>query len=49
MTLQQDVSKVSSYNLGYTCTLLESPFHSESNSAILNFVRQRNHKLWQYN
>ena len=24
MTLQQDVSKVSLYNLGYICTLLES-------------------------
>ena len=29
-------SKVSLYKLGYICTLLESPFHSESNIVILN-------------
>ena len=40
MTLQQDVSKVSLYNLGYICTLLESLFYSELNGVISNFVRQ---------
>ena len=35
MTLQQDVSKVSAYNLGYICTLLELLCHSESNGSIL--------------
>ena len=45
MTLQQDISKVSLYNLGYICTLLESPFHSELNSFILNFEHLvSNHK-----
>ena len=43
MTLQQDVSKVSPYNLGY---ILELLFYSESNNVIFNFVGQRYHKLW---
>ena len=49
MTLHQDASEVSLYNLGYICTLLESLFYSESNGAIFNFVGQRNHKLRPYN
>ena len=49
MTLQQDVSKVSLYNLGYMCTLLESLFYSESNGVIFNFAGQRYYKLWPYN
>ena len=48
LTLQQDVHKVSLYNLGYICTFLKSLFYSESN-GIFNFVGQRNHKLWSYN
>ena len=38
MTLQQDVSKVSLYNLGYICTLLELLFHSVSNDVTINFA-----------
>ena len=34
ITLQQDVSKVSLYNLGYSCTLLESLFNSELNGIF---------------
>ena len=34
MTLQLDVSKVSFYNLGYICTLLELLYHSESIGVI---------------
>ena len=49
MTLQQDVSKVSLYNLGYICTLLESLLYSESDGVIFNFVGQRYHKLRPYN
>ena len=41
--------KVSIYNLGYVCTLLEWPFYFELNSIIFNFVHSSNHKLWQYN
>ena len=33
----------------YICTLLERLFYSESNGAIFDFARQRNHKLWLYN
>ena len=36
LTLQQDVPKIR--NLGYIFTLLESPFHAESNGVIFNFV-----------
>ena len=42
-------SKASLYNLGYISTLLESPFHSELNGFIVNFVHSSNHKSWQYN
>ena len=49
MILQQDVSKVSLYNLRYICTFLKSLFYSELNGVIFNFVGQRNHKLWPYN
>ena len=34
ITLQQDVSKVSLYNLGYICILLESFIYSEPNGVI---------------
>ena len=36
--IQQDVSKVSLYNLGYICILLKPLFHFESNGAIFNFA-----------
>ena len=36
MTLQQDVSKVSLYNLVYICTLLELLFYSELNGVLLS-------------
>ena len=49
MILQQDVSKVSLYNLRYIYTFLKSLFYSESNGVIFNFVSQWNHKLWPYN
>ena len=49
LTLQQDVGKVSLYNLGYICTFLKLLFYSELNGVIFNFVGQRNHKLWPYN
>ena len=44
-------SKVRLYELGYICTLLELPFHSESiaNSVIFNFKHLRSRKLWPYN
>ena len=48
-TLQQDVSKVSLYNLGYNCALLELPFHSELKGIIFNFAQLTKHKLWLYN
>ena len=47
-TLQQNVSKVSLYNLGYICTLLESQFYSESNGIIFNFVGQRYGRIIKY-
>ena len=49
MALQQDFSKVSLYKLGYICTLLESPFHSESNNVMFIFKHLSSRKLWQYN
>ena len=33
------------YNLGYICTLLELPFHSESISVIFNFEHLSSQKL----
>ena len=48
MTLQQDDSKVSVYDLEYICTVLELLFYSESNDVIFNFVGQHNRKLWPY-
>ena len=41
-------NKVSLYELGYICTLLELPFHSESNGIIFNFEHLRSRKLWPY-
>ena len=49
LTLQQDVRKVSLYNLEYICTFFKLLFYSELNGIIFNFVGQRNHKLWPYN
>ena len=34
LTLQQNVGKVSLYNLGYICTSLKTLFYSESNGVI---------------
>ena len=31
------------------CTLLESPFHFESNGVIFTFLHLSKHKLWPYN
>ena len=51
MTLQQDISEVGFYNLGYIYALpcIRIPFYSESNSVIFNYVHFSNHKLWSYN
>ena len=42
MTLQQDISKVSLYNV-------VELFHSGSNIVIFNIVYLSKHKLWPYN